>query len=69
MKLTTALLFTAALYVPALAADQTQVFSTDRSAVRITPIYHATAMITAARDTIYIDPAKPAKIEGRPPPT
>ena len=65
MKLTAALFFTAALCLPALAADQTQTFSTERSAVRITPIYHATALITAARDVIYIDPAKPAKIEGR----
>ena len=72
MKLHAALLFSAAitlpaLALPALAADQTQIFSTARNAVRITPIYHATAMITAGRDTIYIDPAKPAKIEGRTP--
>ena len=65
MKLTAALFFTAALCLvnggPALAADETQIFGTDRGAVRITPIYHATAMITAGRDVIYIDPAKPAK--------
>src|SRR5882757_3314855 len=67
MKLTTALLFTAALCLPALAADETQIFATDRGAVRITPIYHATAMITAGRDILYIDPAKPAKIDGRGP--
>ena len=65
MKLTAALFFTAALCLPALAADQTQIFGTERSAVRVTPIYHATAMIQAGRDIIYIDPAKPAKIEGR----
>jgi len=67
MKLTTALLFTAAAIVPALAADQTQIFSTQGNAVRITPIYHAAARIVEGRDTIYIDPAKPAKIEGMTP--
>ena len=70
MRLTAALFFTAALCLingsgAALAADETQIFVTERSAVRITPIYHATAMIQAGRDIIYIDPAKPAKIEGR----
>jgi L-ascorbate metabolism protein UlaG (beta-lactamase superfamily) len=64
MKTAIALLFTAALSLPALAADQTQIFSTQASAVRITPIYHATAKIVAGQDIIYIDPAKPAKIDG-----
>jgi len=67
MKLTTALLFTAALIAPALAADQTQIFSTQGNAVRITPIYHAAAHIVEGRDNIYIDPAKPAKIDGMTP--
>ena len=67
MKLHLALLFTAAMAFPALAADQTQSFSTKAGAVQITPIYHAAAKITAGNDTIYIDPAKPAKIEGMPP--
>ena len=53
-----------ALAAPAFAADQTQIFSTQAGAVRITPIYHATAKIQAGRDIIYIDPAKPAKIDG-----
>ena len=69
MKLTAALFFTAALCLcgsgAARAADETQIFGTERSAVRITPIYHATAMIQVGRDIIYIDPARPAKIEGR----
>jgi L-ascorbate metabolism protein UlaG (beta-lactamase superfamily) len=64
MKLHLALIFTAALTLPASAADQTQIFSTQTSAVRITPIYHATLKITAGRDIIYLDPAKPAKIDG-----
>ena len=54
----------AALTLPALAADQTQLFPTEVLMVRITPIYHATAKIQAGRDIIYIDPAKPAKIDG-----
>ncbi|HEY0266112.1 MAG TPA: MBL fold metallo-hydrolase [Rhizomicrobium sp.] len=62
MKTTIALFFYAALAAP--AADQTQTFATATQAVRITPIYHATAKITAGRDTIVIDPAKPAKIDG-----
>src|ERR1700755_1449058 len=64
MKIAAALFVTAALTLPALAADQTQSFSTAKGAVAITPIYHATARITAGGDTIYIDPAKPAKIDG-----
>ena len=64
MKIAIALLFSAALIVPALAADQTQNFNTQAGLVRITPIYHATALIVQGRDNIYIDPAKPAKIEG-----
>ena len=63
-KFATALLFTATLALPALAADQTQTFTTSKGAVAITPIYHAAARITAGGDTIYIDPAKPAKIDG-----
>ena len=62
-KFATALFLTAALCAPALAADQTQTFTTSKGAVAITPIYHATARITAGGDTIYIDPAKPAKID------
>jgi L-ascorbate metabolism protein UlaG (beta-lactamase superfamily) len=62
-----ALAFLAALAMPALAADQTQTFATETLPVRITPIYHAAARITAGRDIIYIDPAKPAKIDGMAP--
>ena len=66
MKLHLALLAAATAFAAgsALAADQTQIFSTQASAVRITPIYHATMKITAGRDIIYVDPAKPAKIDG-----
>ena len=71
MKIVTALLFTTALATSALfiaapadAADQTQTFSTSAGPVKITPIYHATAKITAGKDVIVIDPAPPAKIDG-----
>jgi L-ascorbate metabolism protein UlaG (beta-lactamase superfamily) len=41
-----------------------QVFQTSAGPVNITPIYHASAMIQAGGDTIYIDPASPANITG-----
>jgi len=41
-----------------------QVFATSAGPVEITPIYHASAMIRAGGDTIYIDPAAPANISG-----
>ena len=66
MKLHAALFFTAAIVVPTLALAQAQSFSTSAGKVEITPIYHAAARITAGSDTIYIDPAKPAKVEGGP---
>jgi L-ascorbate metabolism protein UlaG (beta-lactamase superfamily) len=64
MKLHAAPIIAAALVFPTLALAQVQSFSTSAGKVAITPIYHATAKITAGADTIYIDPAKPAKIEG-----
>ena len=44
-----------------------QTFATAAGVVKITPIYHATAMIQVGGDTIYIDPAPPANIQGLPP--
>ncbi|HEY1876149.1 MAG TPA: hypothetical protein VGG66_01725, partial [Rhizomicrobium sp.] len=75
MNIATATLLTAALTTSAIliaapapadaaAADQTQTFSTSAGPVKITPIYHATAKITAGKDVIVIDPAPPAKIDG-----
>jgi L-ascorbate metabolism protein UlaG (beta-lactamase superfamily) len=64
MKLHAALFFAATLACPTLALAQVQSFSTSAGKVEITPIYHATAKITAGAETIYIDPAKPAKVEG-----
>ena len=65
MKLHAALFVAAALTIPTLALAQVQSFSTSAGKVEITPIYHATAKITAGGDTIYIDPAKPAKVDGK----
>jgi L-ascorbate metabolism protein UlaG (beta-lactamase superfamily) len=67
MKFAAILLAAAAFAAPAFAADQTQTFATSAGPVAITPIYHAAARITAGGDTIYIDPAKPAKIAGMAP--
>jgi L-ascorbate metabolism protein UlaG (beta-lactamase superfamily) len=46
---------------------QTQTFETAAGPVKITPIYHACALIQAAGKNIYIDPAKPAKFTRLPP--
>ncbi|HUE63403.1 MAG TPA: MBL fold metallo-hydrolase [Rhizomicrobium sp.] len=64
MKTAAVLLFTTALATSAFAADQTQTFATSAGPVKITPIYHATAKITAGKDVIVIDPAPPAKLDG-----
>jgi L-ascorbate metabolism protein UlaG (beta-lactamase superfamily) len=45
---------------------QLQTFSTSAGDVKITPLYHASALIQAGGKTIYIDPAKPAKLNGLP---
>jgi L-ascorbate metabolism protein UlaG (beta-lactamase superfamily) len=57
-----------AVSVPlALAAPvPVQTFATAAGVVKITPIYHAAAMIQAGGDIIYIDPARPANINGLP---
>ncbi|MGA3348060.1 MAG: MBL fold metallo-hydrolase, partial [Candidatus Sulfotelmatobacter sp.] len=50
----------------AFAAAQTQTFPTSAGPVKITPIYHASTLIEAGGKTIYLDPAKPAKLSGLP---
>src|SRR5579862_7195425 len=50
----------------ALAADQTQTFSTSAGPVKITALYHASTLIEAGGKVIYLDPAKPAKLAGLP---
>src|SRR5881392_3201834 len=54
-----------AITMPAPSA-QTQIFSTSAGPVKITPLYHASTLIEAGGKTIYLDPAKPAKLSGLP---
>jgi L-ascorbate metabolism protein UlaG (beta-lactamase superfamily) len=58
------LLFTLAATLPALG--QTQTFATSAGEVKITPLMHASVLIQAGDKTIYVDPAKPAKLAGLP---
>jgi L-ascorbate metabolism protein UlaG (beta-lactamase superfamily) len=60
----TMLLLTLGASLTALA--QTQSFSTSAGEVKITPLYHASTLIQAGGKTIYVDPAKPAKLTGLP---
>ena len=46
------------------APGPVQSFETKAGVVKITPIYHAAVLIEAGGDRIYIDPAKPANLEG-----
>lgn len=48
----------------AAAPVPVQTFATSAGPVRITPIFHAAAMIQAGGDRIYIDPAQPANLGG-----
>ena len=59
MTLTTALVSTT-------SASQTQAFSTSAGDVKITPLNHASTLIEAGGKTIYLDPAKPVKFDGKP---
>src|ERR1700687_3345085 len=43
------------------SAAQPQVFSTAAGPVTITPLNHASTLIEAGGETIYLDPAKPVK--------
>jgi L-ascorbate metabolism protein UlaG (beta-lactamase superfamily) len=66
MKLTAlacSVLATSSLAHPATA---TQTFSTSAGVVKITPLFHASTLIEAGGKTIYLDPAKPAKLGGLP---
>jgi L-ascorbate metabolism protein UlaG (beta-lactamase superfamily) len=61
------LILIGALAVMTLAgATDMQVFSTSAGPVKITPLYHASTLIEAGGKTIYLDPAKPAKLSGLP---
>ena len=55
-----------ALTTFALAAAEPQVFPTPAGAVKITPLNHASTLIEAGGQVIYLDPAKPARFAGLP---
>lgn len=55
-----------ALSLLAHAAADTQTFATSVGPVKITPLYHASTLIEAGGKAIYLDPAKPAKLDGLP---
>src|ERR1700704_5344448 len=66
MKLILILILTSfVLSLTGNAADA-QTFSTSAGPVKITPLYHASTLIEAGGKTIYLDPAKPAKLSGLP---
>ncbi len=46
--------------------DKNASFETSAGAVTFTPLYHASTLIQAGGKTIYLDPAKPAKLSGLP---
>jgi L-ascorbate metabolism protein UlaG (beta-lactamase superfamily) len=48
------------------SATATQKFPTSAGEVKITPLNHASTLIEAGGKTIYLDPAKPAKLAGLP---
>ncbi len=58
--------FLFALAPLAHSAAQTQSFLTSAGEVKITPLNHASTLIEAGGKTIYLDPAKPAKLTGLP---
>src|ERR1700675_2145967 len=67
MKLLLALAcFLFAMSSLAYSAAAPQTFPTSAGEVKITPLYHASTLIEAGGKTIYVDPAKPAKLTGLP---
>lgn len=66
MKLIPILVLALVTMLPNVGAAQTQTFPTFAGPVKITPLYHASTLIEAGGKTIYIDPAKPAKLAGLP---
>lgn len=55
-----------AVHPTAFAALGTQMFPTSAGVVKITPLNHASTLIQAGGKTIYLDPAKPARMFGMP---
>jgi L-ascorbate metabolism protein UlaG (beta-lactamase superfamily) len=52
--------------IASVVSAQTQTFDTSAGPLKITPLYHASTLIEAGGKTIYLDPAKPAKLDGLP---
>src|SRR6266853_6412105 len=48
------------------AATAMQTFQTSAGDVSITPLFHASTLIEAGGKIIYVDPAKPARLDGLP---
>ncbi len=55
-----------AMTLYAQSETSTQTFSTSAGPVKITPLNHASTLLEAGGKVIYLDPAKPAKLEGLP---
>src|SRR5690349_14669789 len=66
MAVFAAFLLLCAIVPCAYAAAEPQVFPTSAGPVKITPLNHASTLIEAGGKTIYLDPAKPAKLDGLP---
>src|SRR5260221_2541468 len=67
MKLLLALVcFFFAMSYSAYSAAAPQTFPTSAGEVKTTRLYHASTLIEAGGKTIYLDPAKPAKLAGYP---
>ncbi len=60
------LLFAMSLNAQPGTSTQTQTFPTSAGPVKITPLYHASTLIETGGKVIYLDPAKPAKLDGLP---
>lgn len=71
--LTMAVAVALSAFAPVLAVAQSKgvppspiILETNGGVVKITPIYHASALLEANGKNIYIDPAKPGNFSGRP---
>jgi L-ascorbate metabolism protein UlaG (beta-lactamase superfamily) len=67
MKLLLVVYLAVAVVSLAQSTHTAQTFPTSAGPVKITPIYHASTLIEAGGNTIYLDPAKPANFTGLPP--